>query len=172
LQEIVKSCGVALAGARVIDFGCGTGLLTEQLVLAGAAVHGVDTSPAMLDVLDGKVARHRWTNVTTSAEPPATAPLYDLIACSSVCSFLDDYPGTVADLVSLLRPGGLFVQWDWERTSDDPHGLSRDEITDALERAGLVEISVNTGFSVSVDDQTMSPLAGHGRRPHNLTPDP
>lgn len=173
LQEVVKSFSVALAGAQVIDFGCGTGLLTEQLVSAGAAVYAVDTSPGMLDVLDGKVAQNRWTNVRTGAELPVTARVYDMIVCSSVCSFLDDYPGTVTDLASLLRPGGIFVQWDWERTSDDdPHGLTRDEINSALERAGLVGVSVNTGFSASVEDQTMSPLMGRGRRPNNLTPDP
>ncbi|RLE24984.1 MAG: hypothetical protein DRJ50_03810, partial [Actinobacteria bacterium] len=120
-MEITESFGIALAGARTVDFGCGTGLLTEQLVSAGAAVEAVDTSTEMLAVLDSKVAQHSWTTVGTGTEVPTTKQVFDLIVCSSVCSFLDDYPGTVADLVALLRPGGLFVQWDWERTGDDPH---------------------------------------------------
>jgi 2-polyprenyl-3-methyl-5-hydroxy-6-metoxy-1,4-benzoquinol methylase len=162
----VKRSGVTLDGSRVIDFGCGTGLLTEQLVSAGAAVYAVDTSPGMLSVLAAKVAQNHWTSVTTSAELPAVAPDYDLIACSSVCSFLDDYPGTVTGLVSFLRPGGIFVQWDWERTTDDnSHGLARNEINRALERAGLVEVSVDTAFSILSGDKSMAPLMGSGRKP-------
>jgi len=165
LMEEAETYGLALAGADVIDFGCGTGLLTDRLVSAGAAVHAVDTSQAMLDVLDRKISECGWTNVATSRELPTTTRVYDLIVCSSVCSFLDDYPGTVADLISLLRPDGLFVQWDWERSAHDSGGLSRDEITDALNRAGLVNVSAKTGFVVSVGNNTMSPLMGVGQRP-------
>jgi len=125
----------------------------------------VDTSSAMLAVLDAKVAQHDWTNVRSSAELPVAPSTYELIVCSSVCSFLDDYPRTVRDLVSRLRPGGIFVQWDWERNGDHPDGLSYDEITEALDLAGLDEVSVSVGFSASAGGQTMSPLMGHGRRP-------
>lgn len=165
LQEIAGSRDVALAGAKVLDFGCGTGLLTEQLVSAGAAVHGVDTSPAMLDVLNRKARQYGWRSVHTSTELPTSTELFDLVVCSSVCSFLDDYPGAVEELVALLRPGGLFVQWDWERTGDDPGGLSKQEIGYALDRAGLLEVSVKVGFVVTIEDHTMSPLVGYGQRP-------
>ncbi|MEE9416605.1 MAG: class I SAM-dependent methyltransferase [Acidimicrobiales bacterium] len=167
MQELLKNYGAALAGARVLDFGSGTGLLTEHLVAAGATVHAVDTSPAMIEVLDAKIAEQRWTKVTTSAERPATTPQYDLIVCSSVCSFLDDYPATVTALVALIQPAGLFVQWDWEREDGDTHGLSKAEINSALTDAGLIGVSVNAGFSISIDDQTLSPLMGYGQRPHN-----
>ena len=172
MQEVLSSCDTTLVGARVIDFGCGTGLLTERLVSAGATVHAVDTSLAMLAVLDAKIAQHGWNNVMTSVELPAVAPAYDLIVCSSVCSFLDDYPGTVADLVSRLQPGGIFIQWDWERTGEAPHGFSRDEITEALGLAGLEEVSVSVGFTASANGQTMRPLMGHGRQPQAVSTNP
>jgi hypothetical protein len=96
-------------------------------------------------------------------EPPAT---YDLVVCSSVCGFLDDYAGTVAALTSMLRPGGLFVQWDWEAdpSAAEPHGLSRAAITDALGGAGLDMVTVDVGFRAEVDGETMAPLMGAGRR--------
>lgn len=165
LLTVVAEAGVDLDGARVVDFGCGTGLMTERLVGVGASVHAVDTSPAMLAVLDAKVDERGWSQVTTGAEPPVAQGSHDLIVCSSVCSFLDDYPGTAAELVGLLRPGGLFVQWDWERSGDDEHGLTRTEIQDALGRAGLDQVVVETAFSVSMGEATMEPLIGHGRAP-------
>ncbi len=162
LQELLAKGNLTLVGAHALDFGCGTGLLTEQLASAGATVHAVDTSPAMLDVLKSKVTNQQLAGVTTSAGTPTTTQDFDLIVCSSVCSFLDDYPGTVDDLVSLLRPGGLFVQWDWERSGNDSHGLSKEEINDALCQAGLIDVSVKTAFSIKIDDKPMSPLVGHG----------
>ena len=153
-----------LRGARVLDFGCGTGLLTERLVDAGATVVAVDTSTAMIEVLDAKRAAQGWTTVTTSAQLPDTSDRFDLVVCSSVLAFVDDYAATVRDLVARLAPGGRLVQWDWERTDDDDHGLSRAEIADALGAAGLVDVTVDTAFRLPFEDQFMAPLIGHGAR--------
>ena len=68
----------------------------------------------MLDMLRAKIERHRWDNVRVFERLPASTGRYDLIVCSSVCAFVDDYPGVVRQLVSSMMPGGLFVQWDWE----------------------------------------------------------
>jgi RimJ/RimL family protein N-acetyltransferase/ubiquinone/menaquinone biosynthesis C-methylase UbiE len=165
LQEVLRGAGITVAGMTVIDFGCGTGLLTERLVAAGAIVTAVDTSTAMLDVLEAKVARHGWSTVRTGTRLPSNGSTFDLVVCSSVCAFLDDYPGTVAELVARLRCGGLFVQWDWERDDDEPLGLTIEEIRTVLTEVGLVDIAVTAGFDITVDGQNMAPLIGHGRRP-------
>jgi len=155
-----------LDGMRVLDFGCGTGLLTEQLVTAGAShIDAIDTSPAMLTVLDAKVRGQGWNNVETSHAIPIGSGSFDLVVCSSVLAFIDDYLGTVSGLVAMLKPGGTFVQWDWERVDDDPHGLSRSEISETLRGAGLDNISVDIGFEADAYGQTMRPLMGVGRRP-------
>ena len=59
---------------------------------------------------------------------------FDIVVSSSVCAFLDDYAGTVATLTNLLKPGGSFVQWDWElnREDSEPFGLTRAQVVDAL----------------------------------------
>lgn len=162
---MARGAGVALDGADVVDFGCGTGLLTERLVAAGATVVAVDTSTAMLEVLDAKIVQHRWTGVRTDTALPSQGVTFDVIVCSSVCSFLEDYPGTIGELVTRLRPDGLFVQWDWERTDDDPFGLTREEILAAMTQAGLVDGIVSEAFTIEADGQPMTPLIGHGRRP-------
>ena len=164
LVSVLAELGRELNGASVLDFGCGTGLLTERLVPVIRNVDAVDTSAAMLDVVQAKIARHGWNEVSAMTSPPTDPESYDLVVCSSVCSFLEDYPGTLAALVDLLVPGGVFVQWDWERddTDDESHGLSRREIADALTAAGLVSTTVGTAFEVSVGEMTMRPLIGAG----------
>ena len=170
LEQACASRAVTIAGARVLDFGCGTGLLTVALAEAGAEVVGLDVSAAMLAVLEGK----KVAGVTTVQGPldaasgaPALAAPFDLITCSSVCAFLQDYPGTVVELVALLRPGGLFVQWDWEwdATAEEPMGLTRAAVQAALEGAGLTEVEVDTGFEAAFEGMVMRPVRGIGRRP-------
>lgn len=172
-EAAFRSLGAALAarqrpldGIRVLDFGCGTGLLTLQLVDRVAAIDAMDTSHAMLDVLRAKVEGSDWTNVRMLAELPKAGP-YDLIVASSVCSFLDDYPGTISQLASLLTAGGTFVQWDWEQdpADEDPHGLSRADVLAALTHAGLVDVIVGEAFEVRVGDSVMAPIIGVGSKP-------
>lgn len=150
---------------RVLDFGCGTGLLTERLAAHVAEVVAVDRSPVMIQHLSAK----QLPNVRAVAgqDLAALEPLsFDLIVCSSVCAFLDDYPGTVRSLVQALAPGGRFVQWDWELdpASDEPHGLSRGAIRRALAGAGLDGVTVETAFDIPAGEHRMRPLMGTGVR--------
>lgn len=166
LTSLAAESGIELVGLAVLDFGCGTGLLTERLVPHSDRLDAVDSSSAMLDVLRAKVTRDGWTNVRVLGDLPAESQGYALIVCSSVLGFVDDYSATVLALASHLMPGGLFVQWDWEREAgDDASGLAIAEIDAALRAAGLDEVRVGTGFEVEVDGDTMRPLMGSGRRP-------
>lgn len=161
-----------LAGKRVLDFGCGTGLLTERLAPQVAEVIAVDASAEMVKVLAAKALANvrftvaEWTAETIGADPLAAEP-FDIVVCSSVCAFLPDYPAAVAMLAERLVPGGLFVQWDWELDpeADEPFGLTREAIRAALENAGLTVVSVDTGFEAAVQDMVMRPVMGVGRNP-------
>lgn len=165
LLPVLERHDLPLAGARVLDFGCGTGLLTEQLLAAGATVDAFDTSEGMLEVLRAKLGDREDVRILT--EPPDGSEEYDLVVCSSVCAFLDDYPGTAAALAGGLRGGGLFVQWDWERheTETGTHGLTIGQIEQALAGAGLVDVLVQPSFRIEVSGQAAQPLLGSGRKP-------
>lgn len=164
LLSLLDARSISLDGLAVCDFGCGTGLLTEQLVDRVASVDAVDTSPAMRAVLAAKIDSRNWNHVRTLAELPSSGPSYDLVVCSSVCGFVDDYPGVVQELASRLRPSGLFVQWDWEREDPaEPHGLSRDEVRNAMLSAGLGAVHVDTAFEAAFEGETMRPLMGAGQ---------
>ncbi|MDG2112728.1 MAG: class I SAM-dependent methyltransferase [Actinomycetota bacterium] len=159
LLQLTAERGISLGGAHACDFGC----VTERLAPSCAGVHAVDTSPAMLAVLSDKAVTNGWTHVRTSGRLPEGVA-YDLIVCSSVLAFLDDHPATVRQLAERLRPGGLLVHWDWELdlSDEEPFGLSRDPIRDALTAAGLVDVTVGEGFSVEFGGQTMAPVMGAG----------
>ena len=159
------------ATQRVLDFGCGTGLLTERLAPHVREVVAVDGSSAMIEVLSAKalpnvqIGMRRWTPQGMRSDPLASAP-FDLVVCSSVCAFVDDYPATVAMLATHLAVGGHFVQWDWEYdpTADEPFGLTRQAMREALASAGLDVVAVGIGFDVPVEGHLMRPLMAVGRR--------
>lgn len=137
-----------LERCRVLDFGCGTGQLSERLGPRCAAVVAVDVSSKMVEVLGGKIARApALANVTpvvanleaqSAGDIEALAEPFDAILASSVCAFLDSYPETLSTLAGLLVPGGVFAQWDWfAADADAEFGLRRETIEAALATAGL-----------------------------------
>ena len=166
LEEVLARRGRTVEGVVVLDFGCGTGLLVEQLVARADRIDAVDPSPGMRAVLEAKVADRGWRTVRPLAELPDPVGPYDVVVCSSVLGFVDDLDGVVRRLAAALAPGGVLVHWDWERhDGDDAHGLRRTDAERVLTAAGLVDVEVADGFEVEVDGQVMRPLRGVGWAP-------
>lgn len=172
LRTRLTEHGVALSGARVLDFGCGTGLLATRLAPDVHHITALDPSAGMIARLKEKIAAgtNHIKNIDavegTLDALEHDAPRFDLITASSVCAFVDDYEGTLARLAASLAPGGVFCQWDWEYnpSDDEPFGLTRDAITRGLESAGLEILYVGTAFEAGFEGMVMRPLMGMGRR--------
>jgi 2-polyprenyl-3-methyl-5-hydroxy-6-metoxy-1,4-benzoquinol methylase len=170
LRTVLASRGKPLRDTTVLDFGCGTGLLTARMAQEAPRVVGLDLSSAMIDRLNAKalpnVVGHAGSLDSALADGRLAPGTFDLITCSSVCAFVPDYPHTVAQLVTLLSPGGVFVQWDWELDpgAEEPMGLSREAIREALTGAGLAEVTVDVGFRAEFEGFVMAPVMGTGCR--------
>lgn len=103
-----------LAGARVLDVGCGGGLLAEGLARAGAAVTAIDLSPSMIEVARLHALSDRLQidyRVAAVGELAATeAGRFDVVACMEMLEHVPDPAGVVVELARLVRPGGsVFV---------------------------------------------------------------
>ncbi|MEO9574237.1 MAG: class I SAM-dependent methyltransferase [Roseobacter sp.] len=152
---------------RVLDFGCGTGSLAQNVAPFVGELIAVDTSEKMIAVLESKhipnvIAVH---GDILAPDQPCKVDLqsgFDLIYASSVCGFLPDYEGAVLALAGLLRSGGRFVQWDWQASDGDEFGLSEDQIQNALQKAKFESIRVERAFSMETDGQILPVLIGTG----------
>lgn len=111
---------VSLRGARVLDVGCGGGLLSEALAAAGAHVTAIDLAPGVLDV----ARLHLYeSNLTVdyreiSAEALATQQpgSFDAITCMEMLEHVPD-PGSVIEACArLLKPGGRWFASTLNRT--------------------------------------------------------
>ncbi|SDX85481.1 Methyltransferase domain-containing protein [Ruegeria halocynthiae] len=167
LDEHLDLCGKNWKSKRVLDFGCGTGLLAEKIAPHVAEVVAVDTSENMIAVLKAKNlpnvrAVHGDMLAGNVQEVEIGFSGFDLICASSVCAFLPDYRGAVAVLAGLLHKGGQFVQWDWQASDDNGFGLTLHQMKTALEAARLGSIRVEQVFEINSDARTMPVLMGAG----------
>jgi len=160
---------ISLDGLRVLDFGCGTGLLTEPISRKAEAVVGLDSSEKMIEVLQRKqLPGVDAFAVELSAQEVASNPhlhsKFDLIVASSVCAFLPNYEDTLLLLKSMLTPDGLFVQWDWCQSEAEPDfGFTEEMISMAYGKAGLDVIKIDRAFALEGKDRTMWVIMGVGK---------
>ncbi len=104
----------SVAGARVLDVGCGGGLLCEALARAGAAVTGIDLASGMIEVARLHAAAHGLAidYRLASAEALATEQpgAFDIVSCMEMLEHVPDPGAMLATLAALVRPGGsVFV---------------------------------------------------------------
>ena len=108
------SSRVSLGGVRVLDVGCGGGLLAESLARAGATVTAIDLAQGMIEVARLHALEARLDIDYRVASPElllGERPQgFDVVTCMEMLEHVPDPGAMTATLARLLRPGGaLFV---------------------------------------------------------------
>jgi len=112
LNYIAARCN-GLAGKRVLDVGCGGGILTESMAALGAQVTGIDLSEKAI----GVARLHQLESATEvdyrliAAEALAaeTAETFDVVTCMELLEHVPEPASTIAACATLVRPSGMVV---------------------------------------------------------------
>ncbi len=95
----------AVAGERILDLGCGDGVLTGRIAAAGAEVVGVDADPAMVEA-----ARARGLDVRLGdGRRLGFAGEFDAVFSNAALHWMGEPAPVVAGVFRALKPGGRFV---------------------------------------------------------------
>ena len=101
---------VDLQDMRIVDIGCGGGILTESMAAAGATVSGIDMAEGPLSVArlhqheSGAAVDYRQATAEELAE--AEAGQYDVVTCLEMLEHVPDPAQVIKSCHDLVRPGG------------------------------------------------------------------
>lgn len=152
---------IDLNNLTILDFGSGTGSLTERMSTKAEHIVAIDLSEKMIEVLKNKYLKNVSTVVgklsrETIKNQPVLQRKFNLIVASSVCAFLPNYDETLSIIKSMLSPNGIFIQWDWLRTEKDPDfGFTEDMIRKHYISVGLKVDSINVPFHLIENGEQM-----------------
>jgi 2-polyprenyl-6-hydroxyphenyl methylase/3-demethylubiquinone-9 3-methyltransferase len=97
---------------RIVDIGCGGGLVSEALAAASYRVTGIDLSEGSIEAAR-RHAAHTGVEVDyrvgSAYELPFETATVDAVVISDVLEHLHDLPGAVAEIARVLKPGGSLL---------------------------------------------------------------
>ena len=120
IQYIKDQLGCSLKGVRVLDIGCGGGLLAEPLTRLGAQVVGIDAAPKNIDVanfhaqLEGlDIEYHAMSLEEYRAQ---SLEKFDVVLALEIVEHVQDPAFFLENCISLLKDNGLFFVSTFHRT--------------------------------------------------------
>lgn len=158
-------------GMTVLDYGCGTGLLSFPLRGRVGAMTLADSSVGMLEVLEEKIIAHEAHTQMRACRldlmvDPLPAQRFDLIYTSMTLHHVPDTARILALFRDLLKPGGYLCIADLDAEDgsfhgieyDVHHGFDRDALATLARAAGLSSVRFRTVFEI-VKDREQGPRA-------------
>ncbi|MBZ5487881.1 bifunctional 2-polyprenyl-6-hydroxyphenol methylase/3-demethylubiquinol 3-O-methyltransferase UbiG [Halomonas aquamarina] len=99
-----------LAGKKVLDVGCGGGILSESMAHRGATVTGIDLGEAPLGVArlhaEEKGVAVEYRNVSVEALAAEQPGHFDVVTCMEMLEHVPDPASVIRACCALVRPGG------------------------------------------------------------------
>ena len=133
-ERLVDRAGVG-AEDRVLDVGCGTGVVARRAasrVGEGGAVVGLDANERMLDVAEAAAAESvspiEW-RPGDAAELPFADGAFDVALCQQALQFVPDPEAALSEVRRVLAPGGRVAVGVWRRLEFNPGYV---ELSEAL----------------------------------------
>ena len=168
VAEAIKEAVALSRDLSVLDFGCGTGLVTLALAPLVGSITGADTSIGMLKALEEKTKGNGLQVDLRHLDAEGAFDLggpYHLIVSSMTLHHIADVPALFRQFKQHLLAGGRLALADLDEEDGSFHenssgvehaGFSRADIRTWLADAGLVDIEVRTATVTRKGDKDYS----------------
>jgi len=134
----------------VMDFGCGTGLLTLQLQPLVRTVTGVDSSQGMLDIFNQKVAKLNLHNVAASLvdidQSDTLEGKYDVVVSNMTLHHIKNIESLFAQFYKVIAPAGYLCIADLDLDDGQFHGDNTGVFHFGFDRTSLRKTFTKAGF--------------------------
>lgn len=165
--QFIDQHGLGLSGRKILDVGCGGGLLSEAMAKAGARVTGIDMSPdalsvARLHALDSELEID-YQQITAEEFAADHAGQFDIVTCLEMLEHVPNPATVIAACARLVKPGGRVIfstlnrtlkakllgvymaeyvlRWVPQGTHDAAKFIRPAELMDMANSAGLAELA-------------------------------
>lgn len=134
----------------VMDFGCGTGLLTFSLQTFVRSITGVDSSQGMLDVFKAKIKEQNLNNVKAEFIDLDKGDVlncsYHLIVSSMTLHHIKNIASLLEQFYSILLPSGQLAIADLDLDDGQFHSDNEGVFHSGFDRKELHQMFIDTGF--------------------------
>lgn len=97
----------------VLDFGCGSGAITNKLAKEVNAIEAIDISSGMLEFAQNQAEENAITNINyrqvSIFDESFKDETFDVILAFNVLHYIEDMPNLIARINGLLKPNGIFI---------------------------------------------------------------
>jgi 2-polyprenyl-6-hydroxyphenyl methylase/3-demethylubiquinone-9 3-methyltransferase len=135
-NALFKYYGQDLSQVRLLDIGCGGGVLAEEFASMGCQVTGIDISPRSIAVAQAHAAINGISidyRVGSGTSLPFEGSTFDAVSCCDVLEHIQDWNQVVGEAGRVLVPGGLFFFDTINRTKKSQltfiYGLQESSLT-------------------------------------------
>jgi ubiquinone/menaquinone biosynthesis C-methylase UbiE len=161
VAEAIRNTILLKKEMKVLEYGCGTGLVSFALQPDLGPITLADTSQGMLDVLSQKIADAAVTNMHPVRLDLASDPLpderYDLTYSLLTLHHIHDVDTVLRKFHEVLAPDGYLLIADLDKedgsfhtdgTTDVHLGFDRDELRQKVEAVGFGNVAFSTPYAI------------------------
>ena len=110
LNYIKEQCGGSLIGKRILDVGCGGGILCESFALEGGEVVGIDLAEAGLEVAKLHLLESglnvNYQKITAEEFAESNAETFDIVTCMEMLEHVPEPSSIIKSCSKLAKPQG------------------------------------------------------------------
>ena len=110
LNYVKEQCGGSIKGKRILDVGCGGGILCESLALEGAEVVGIDLAEAGLEVARLHLLESgldvNYQKITAEEFAKSNAEAFDIVTCMEMLEHVPEPSSIIKSCSKLVKPQG------------------------------------------------------------------